>query len=266
MPAPLAFLAGDYYRISTRRGARPALAAVGDLFPGLAASAVGASSSPPSPTASFAPPEAGAAVKAAAAGAVAYLRRQSHARQDCGVGIDDGHGNNGYNDDDGGGEDEDDEGSGVGSEVEALEQALAVQTGAAAAVAASSGTAALLLALRCLGVTAGDELVLSAVSWAAGDGRRTAGTAGGAAARAASALGATVRVADVDPRTLALSPTTLAAVLTNKVCGLRVVSPCLVACVLWCEGSTADRNRPKSPPIPARPASPIRRKRWCLRA
>ncbi len=55
----------------------------------------------------------------------------------------------------------------MGPEVEALEKAIAEQAGRSFAVAVSSGTSALYLALRCLDLKPGDEVISPVMSWIA---------------------------------------------------------------------------------------------------
>lgn len=74
-----------------------------------------------------------------------------------------------------------------------FEQLLAERTGARHAVAVTSGTAALYLALLAVGVGAGDEVVVPDLTFIA-------------TANAARATGATVVLADIDPRSLCLDP------------------------------------------------------------
>src|SRR4051812_25332884 len=82
-----------------------------------------------------------------------------------------------------------------------FERALAAQVRARNGVAASSGTAALHLALSTLDLEPGDEVVVPSLSYIA-------------TANAPRALGATPVFADVDPATLNLTPDTIEAVLT----------------------------------------------------
>jgi dTDP-3-amino-3,4,6-trideoxy-alpha-D-glucose transaminase len=76
----------------------------------------------------------------------------------------------------------------LGTEVEAFEEELAAYCGTAHAVGISSGTEALVLALRALGIGPGDEVVVPANSFIA-------------TAEAVSLVGATPRFVDVDPDT-----------------------------------------------------------------
>lgn len=91
----------------------------------------------------------------------------------------------------------------TGPEVDAFESDLAAVTGAAEAVAVSSGTAALHAALHALGVGPGDEVVVPALTFVA-------------TANAAAYLGARPVFADVDPETLLIDPQDAAAKITER--------------------------------------------------
>lgn len=82
-----------------------------------------------------------------------------------------------------------------------FEQALASWLGAPHASVCSSGTAALHLAYAALGIGEGDEIITTPITFSA-------------TAAAAYYVGATVRIADVDPRTGNLSPDSVASLIT----------------------------------------------------
>lgn len=89
----------------------------------------------------------------------------------------------------------------LGPEVERLEADFARLCGVAHGVGVSSGTEALVLGLKALGVGPGDEVLTSPFSFFA-------------SASTIAWVGATPRFADVDPRTALLDPTAAAAALT----------------------------------------------------
>jgi UDP-4-amino-4,6-dideoxy-N-acetyl-beta-L-altrosamine transaminase len=99
-----------------------------------------------------------------------------------------------------------------GAQVAAFEQALAAQTGAARAVAVSSGTAALHLALAALDVGPGDLVVVPAITFLS-------------TATAARMCGAEVVFADVDPDTGLMTPRTLDRALAAAPGPVKVVLP-----------------------------------------
>jgi dTDP-3-amino-3,4,6-trideoxy-alpha-D-glucose transaminase len=106
----------------------------------------------------------------------------------------------------------------LGAEVERFEREFAAYCGADHAIGVSSGTEALVLALRALEVGAGDEVVVPANSFIA-------------TAEAVSLVGATPRFADVDPET-----GTVTAGLVEAVMGRR--TRCVIPVHLY--GRTVD--------------------------
>ncbi len=91
----------------------------------------------------------------------------------------------------------------LGPEVEALEREVAAFCGAKAAIAVASGTDALLLSLRALGVGPGDRVILPSFTFFA-----TAGVVHN--------VGATPVFADVDRRTFNLAPDSVRAIFKDK--------------------------------------------------
>ncbi len=87
--------------------------------------------------------------------------------------------------------------------VSRFEQALAAAVGAPLATVCSSGTAALHLAYAALGIGEGDEIITTPITFSA-------------TAAAAYYVGATVRIADVDPRTGNLDPASVAELITPR--------------------------------------------------
>jgi perosamine synthetase len=98
-----------------------------------------------------------------------------------------------------------------GPKIEEFEQAVATYVGARYAVAVSSGTAALHLAMLAAGVQAGDAVVTSPITFVA-------------SANAAQYVGAKTLFADIDADTINISPTALKKVL-NMNSNVRVVIP-----------------------------------------
>src|SRR5947199_10843386 len=91
----------------------------------------------------------------------------------------------------------------MGPEITALEAEMAAMLGVRHAVAVSSGTDALLLALMALDIRAGDEVITPTYSFFA--------TAG-----AVARLGATPVLVDIDEATFNMDPAALAAAITPK--------------------------------------------------
>src|SRR6478672_1926925 len=98
----------------------------------------------------------------------------------------------------------------LGPQVPAFETAFAARLGAPHASAVSSGTAALHLAMRAVGVEEGDEVVTSPFSFVA-------------SANCIVYERATPVFADIDPRTLNLDPDAAAAAITGRTTALLPV-------------------------------------------
>jgi perosamine synthetase len=101
--------------------------------------------------------------------------------------------------------------------VEEFEHKFAQQVGAAYAVAVSSGTTALHLALAALGITAGDEVIVPNLTFVA-------------TANAVSYLGAKPVFVDVDPRTWCISIPKIQEKITSKTVGILPVHLYGVTC------------------------------------
>jgi dTDP-4-amino-4,6-dideoxygalactose transaminase len=97
-----------------------------------------------------------------------------------------------------------------GEQTRAFEQAFAERSQASHAIALANGTLALELALRALGVGAGDEVVVPARSFMA-------------SASCVAAVGATPVFADVDPDTQTLTANTIASALSPQTRAIIVV-------------------------------------------
>lgn len=110
-----------------------------------------------------------------------------------------------------------------GPEVAAFEQEFAAAVGAPHAVAVSNGTVALELALRCLGVGAGDEVATVSHSFIA-------------TANAVVTVGATPVFVDVEPDTFGMDPRRLAEALGPRtkaiLCVHQIGMPCDIAGIL----------------------------------
>ena len=91
----------------------------------------------------------------------------------------------------------------MGPQVEAFERALAGAVGTADAVAVSSGTAALHLALLALGIGAGDEVIVPAYTFPA-------------TANVVELAGARAVLVDVDPETVNVRPELVAGAVTPR--------------------------------------------------
>src|SRR5829696_287679 len=98
----------------------------------------------------------------------------------------------------------------LGPHVPAFERAFAERVGARHAAAVSSGTTGLHLALRAVGVSAGDEVVTSPFSFVA-------------SANAPLFEGARPVFADIDPVTLSIDPDAAAAAITGRTTALLPV-------------------------------------------
>jgi dTDP-4-amino-4,6-dideoxygalactose transaminase len=97
-----------------------------------------------------------------------------------------------------------------GPMVERFERAMAAVIGAEHAVAVSSGTSALEAALEALGVGPGDEVVTSALTFAA-------------TLNAILAVGATPRIADIDPDELTIDPDAVEAAMGPRTAAILPV-------------------------------------------
>lgn len=91
----------------------------------------------------------------------------------------------------------------LGPEVASFEDEVAAYLGSRHAVGVNSGTDALVIALRALGIGAGDEVITTAFTFFA-------------SGEAINTVGATPRFVDIDPRTLNLDPSAVDAAVTSR--------------------------------------------------
>src|SRR5215468_8269300 len=98
----------------------------------------------------------------------------------------------------------------LGQEGAALEQEIAALCGVRHGIGVASGTDALILALRAVGVKAGDEVILPPFTFVA-------------TGSAVSALGAKPVFADIDPLTFNISPKEIARRITERTGAIIVV-------------------------------------------
>ncbi|HEX5070583.1 MAG TPA: DegT/DnrJ/EryC1/StrS family aminotransferase [Vicinamibacterales bacterium] len=98
----------------------------------------------------------------------------------------------------------------LGPEVDAFEEEFAAASGAAHAVGVGNGTDALALALRAMGIGAGDEVITSPLSAAF-------------SALAIMMAGATPVFADIDPDRLTIDPSAAAAAVTSRTAAIMPV-------------------------------------------
>ena len=98
----------------------------------------------------------------------------------------------------------------LGPQIEQFEAAMAAYIGVPHAVAVSSGTAGLHLALLALGISSGDEVIVPSFTFIA-------------VANAVRYVGALPVFADIDPETLNLSPSSVEAAITPRTRALIAV-------------------------------------------
>lgn len=103
-----------------------------------------------------------------------------------------------------------------GPETQAFQDAFAGFIGARHVVAAANGTVTLEVALRALGIAAGDEVIVPALTWVA-------------TAAAPAYLNAVPVLVDVDPETLCLDPAAVEAALTPRT---RALVPVHLGCAM----------------------------------
>lgn len=98
----------------------------------------------------------------------------------------------------------------AGPSVAKFESAVAARVGAPHAVACANGTCALEIALRVLGIAAGDEVIVPSFTWIA-------------CPNAVRAVGAEVVFCDVDPQSFNMTPETVTARITERTRAIMVV-------------------------------------------
>jgi perosamine synthetase len=116
-----------------------------------------------------------------------------------------------------------------GAEVQAFEQEFAAAVGAPHAIAVSSGTVALELSLRALGVTAGDDVVTVSHSFIA-------------TANAVRAVGARPVFVDVAPDTFGMDPRSLEQAITPRTRAVLCVHQLGFPCAIETIAEIADRR------------------------
>lgn len=99
----------------------------------------------------------------------------------------------------------------MGPEVVELERALAARVGVAHAITCGSGTVSLEIALRALGIGAGDEVITTAFSWIS-------------TAEVIALVGATPVFVDIDPDTYCIAPAAVAAAVSARTRAVIAVS------------------------------------------
>lgn len=117
----------------------------------------------------------------------------------------------------------------TGPVVDSFEQGFSSYVGSAHAIAVSSGTAALHLAMLAAGIGPGDEVIVPALTFAA-------------SANCVRYVGADVVFADVDPETLTINPASLAPLITLKTKAIVAVDYGGLPCDLDGLIAVADRH------------------------
>lgn len=103
-----------------------------------------------------------------------------------------------------------------GPEAAAFQEAFSAFIGAKHTLVASNGTVTLEVALRALGIEAGDEVIVPALTWVA-------------TAAAPAYLNAVPVLVDVDPQTLCIDPAAVAAAITDRT---RAIIPVHLGCAM----------------------------------